>query len=317
LGPHVTQKGSLVSPDRLRFDFSQPTPISAAALRDIEDQVNARIRQNEEVVTRLMSPQEATNHGAMALFGEKYGDEVRVLFMGGREDKNEKGKEYFSVELCGGTHAKRTGDIALFKIISEGAVSSGVRRIEAVTGKAALDFYNQEEKILHAAAEALKAPQSELPGRITQLLDERKKLEKEVADLRQKVALGGGSGAASGGGEAPKQVNGVNFVSRVLADIPAKDLKPMADAFKAQVKSGVIALVSSFEGKVSIVVAVTEDLAKKFSAVDLVRIGAESVGGKGGGGRPDMAQAGGTDVAAMPQAIAAIESALAGSAKAA
>jgi alanyl-tRNA synthetase len=313
LGPHVAQKGSLVAPDKLRFDFSQPTPIPPQALAEIEDEVNRRIRMNDEVVTRLMSPQEAQANGAMALFGEKYGDEVRVLFMGGREDRNDKGKEFFSVELCGGTHAKRTGDIGLFKIIGETAVSSGVRRIEALTGAAALDWFNQEEKTLRAAADALKSPPAELPARIAQLVEERKKLEKEVADLRRQVALAGtgsGGGAQAGGGEAPKQVNGINFVSRVLADIPAKDLKPMADAFKAQVKSGVIALVSSAEGKVSIVVAVTDDLTKKISAVDLVKMGAEAVGGKGGGGRPDMAQAGGSDVGAMPQAIAAIERAL-------
>ena len=309
LGPHVTQKGSLVAPDRLRFDFSQPTPIPAQALAEIETEVNRRVRQNEEVVTRLMSPQEAEAKGAMALFGEKYGDEVRVLFMGGKEEKGEKGKEFFSVELCGGTHVKRTGDIAVFKIVSENAVSAGVRRIEALTGQAAIDYYNHEEKTLRDAAEALKTTTADLPARVAQLLEERKKLEKEVADLRRQSALGGG-GSSAGAAPVPKQISGVNFVSRVLIDIPAKDLKPMADAFKAQVKSGVIALAASFEDKVSIVVAVTDDLTKKFSAVDLVKAGAEPVGGKGGGGRPDMAQAGGTDTSAMPQAIAAIEKAL-------
>ena len=308
LGPHVTQKGSLVAPDRLRFDFSQPAPISAEALREIEDEVNRRIRMNEEVLTRLMTPKEATDQGAMALFGEKYGEEVRVLFMGGREERGEKGKEYFSVELCGGTHVKRTGDIAVFKIVSESAVSAGVRRIEALTGSAALDWYNQQEKTLRDAAEALKSPATELPARIAQLMEERKKLEREVADLRQKAALGGGGTSASA--EAPKQINGVNFVSRVLPNVPARDLKPMADAFKTQIKSGVIALAASFEDKVSIVVAVTDDLTKKFNAVELVKVGAEPVGGKGGGGRPDMAQAGGTDVAAMPKAIAAIQKAV-------
>ncbi|MDX2028659.1 MAG: alanine--tRNA ligase [Alphaproteobacteria bacterium] len=316
LGPHVTQKGSLVAPDRLRFDFSQPTPIPAETLREIEDEVNCRIRMNEEVVTRLMSPQEAMGQGAMALFGEKYGDEVRVLYMGGAEDRHALGKDYFSVEFCGGTHVRRTGDIMVFKIISEGAVAAGVRRIEALTGTAALDYFRQQEKALQAAADALKAPAGELPGRVAQLVDDRKRLEREVADLRRQVALGGGGSSASAS-EAPKQINGINFISRVLPDIPAKDLKPMADAFKAQVKSGVIALVASFEDKVSIVVAVTEDLTKQVSAVDLVKTGAEAVGGKGGGGRPDMAQAGGADVNAMPQAIAAIEKALESKAKAA
>ena len=308
LGDHVAQKGSQVAPNRLRFDFTQPTPISAEDLAVIEAEVNRRIRLNDKVETRSMSPQEAVEQGAMALFGEKYGDEVRVLFMGGREEKDAEGKEYFSVELCGGTHAKRLGDIGLFKITSESAVSSGVRRIEGVTGAAALAWLDAQGKLLHAASDALKAPAAELPARISQLVEDRKKLEREVADLRKQLALGGGaSGAAA---EAPRVVNGVNFISRVLTDVPAKDLKPMADAFKAQLKSGVVALVSSCEGKVSLVVAVTEDLVKQVSAVELVKLGAEQVGGKGGGGRPDMAQAGGADAAAMPQAIAAIEQAL-------
>ncbi|MFY9287415.1 MAG: alanine--tRNA ligase [Alphaproteobacteria bacterium] len=310
LGTHVTQKGSLVAPDKLRFDFSQPTPIAAKDIEEIELEVNNRIRQNDEVTTRLMTPKEATDNGAMALFGEKYGDEVRVLFMGGREDKNEQGKEHFSVELCGGTHVKRTGDIGLFKIVSESAVSSGVRRIEALTGAAALDWYNQQEKLLQSAADAAKAPASELPARVTQLIEDRKKLEREIADLRKQLALGGGGSVSGAAAEAPKQINGINFVGRILKDVPAKDLKPMADAFKGQIKSGVVALLSGADDKVSIVVAVTEDLVKRVSAVDLVKTGAEAVGGKGGGGRPDMAQAGGSDVSAMSKAIIAIEQAL-------
>jgi alanyl-tRNA synthetase len=299
LGDHVAQKGSLVAADRLRFDFAQPTPITAESLARIEAEVNRRIRLNTEIETRLMSPQEATEHGARALFGEKYGDEVRVLFIGGHEDN---GKHY-SVELCGGTHARRTGDIALFKILSETAVSAGVRRIEAVTGAAALAHIDAQEALLIKAAEALKAPAAELPARISQLVDDRKKLEREVADLRKQLALGG----SSGGAEAPKTINGIAFVSRVLSDVPAKDLKPMADEFKAQLKSGVIALAASFEGKVSLVVAVTEDLTKRVNAVDLVKTGAVCVGGKSGGGRPDMAQAGGSDASAMAKAIDAIE----------
>ncbi len=320
LGTHVTQKGSLVASDRLRFDFSQPTPIAADALAEIEAEVNKRIRLNEEVITRLMSPQEATAEGAMALFGEKYGDEVRVLFMGGREEKHDKvhdkGRDYFSVELCGGTHVKRTGDIGVFKIVSESAVSAGVRRIEALTGPGALAWFGDQEKILRQAADVLKASPSDVPHRVAQLVEERKKLEREVGDLRRQVALGGSS-ASSNVSEAPKQVNGINFVSRVLSDIPAKDLKPMADAFKTQIKSGVIVLISGFEGKVSLVVAVTDDLMKRFSAVDLVKVGAEAVGGKGGGGRPDMAQAGGSDVTSMSKAISAIERALEDKVKAA
>jgi alanyl-tRNA synthetase len=307
LGEHVAQKGSLVAPDRLRFDFAQNASIKSEDLADIEAEVNKRIRMNSEIETRLMSPEEAIKNGARALFGEKYGDEVRVLFMGGREPKSATGKEYFSVELCGGTHARRTGDIGLFKIVSEGAVSSGVRRIEAVTGTAALAWYNEQDALLKEAANALKAPAAEVPARIAQLVEDRKKLEREVADLRKQVALGGGS---SGAAEAPKVINGINLISRILTDVPAKDLKPMADEFKTQIKSGVIALASSFEGKVSLVVAVTPDLTKSISAVDLVKLGAEQVAGKGGGGRPDMAQAGGSDVAAMPKALAAIEEAL-------
>jgi len=317
LGTHVTQKGSLVTPDKLRFDFSQPTPIAAEDLAAVEADVNRRIRSNKEVLTRLMTPQDAMDHGAMALFGEKYGDEVRVLFMGDKEEKAANGKEYYSVELCGGTHAQRTGDIGLLKITSESAVSSGVRRIEAVTGAAALAWFAAQEKNLQAAADALKVSHADLPARVAQLLEDRKKLERDVADLRKQVALGGGSGGGAVSGEAPKQINGITFVSRVLTDIPAKDLKPMADAFKQQVKSGVIALVASFEGKVSVVVAVTEDLVGKVSAVELVKLAAEQVGGKGGGGRPDMAQAGGSDPAAMPNAITALEKALAGKAAAA
>ncbi len=314
LGDHVAQKGSSVAHDRLRFDFAQPTPIAPEIIAEVEAEVNRRIRMNDKVETRLMSPQEAVEQGAQALFGEKYGEEVRVLFMGGREEKNAQGKEYFSVELCGGTHAKRTGDIGLFKIISESAVSAGVRRIEAVTGAAALAWLDAQGTLLNAAADALKAPAAELPTRIGQLVDDRKRLEREVVDLRKQVALGGGG---AGSAEAPRVINGVNFISRILTDVPAKDLKPMADAFKAQVKSGVVALASGFEGKVSLVVAVTEDLTSRVSAVDLVKLAAEQVGGKGGGGRPDMAQAGGADVSALPKAIAAIEAALQGKDKAA
>ncbi|MDD5585359.1 MAG: alanine--tRNA ligase [Alphaproteobacteria bacterium] len=307
LGTHVTQKGSLVTPDRFRFDISQPVPIPAAVLAEVEAEVNRRIRMNEEVHTRLMSPDDAVKEGAMALFGEKYGEEVRVVSMGLEHGGS---RANFSVELCGGTHVKRTGDIGLLKVVSESALAAGVRRIEGLTGAGALAYFAEQEKYLNDVAEALKAPPAEVASRVAQLVDERKKLEREVTDLRRQSAMGGGAGASAV--EAPKQVNGVNFISRVLNDLPAKDLKPMADAFKTQVKSGVIALVSSFEGKVSLVVAVTDDLTKKVSAVDLVKAGAEVLGGKGGGGRPDMAQAGGTDASAMPKAIAAIEKALAG-----
>lgn len=308
LGTHVTQKGSLVTPDRLRFDISQPTPISAEILAEVEAEVNRLIRENSIVETRLMSPQEAMDHGAMALFGEKYGEEVRVVSMGGAS--SEAGRYAFSVELCGGTHVSRTGDIGVLKILSESAVAAGVRRIEAVTGAGALAHFIEQDKLLTSVAETMKAPVGELPARVAHMVEERKKLEREVADLRRQVAMGGG--AVQGGAEEAKKIGGVSFISRVLTDLPAKDLKPMADAFKQQVGSGVIALAASCEGKVSLVVAVTDDLKGRISAVDLVKVGAEALGGKGGGGRPDMAQAGGNDSAAMPAAIAAIEAKMAG-----
>lgn len=305
LGDHITQKGSMVSPDRLRFDISQPVPIGREALDEVEREINEIILRNDEVTTTLMSPDEAVEQGAQALFGEKYGDEVRVLAMGGPDDK----KQAFSVELCGGTHVSRAGDIGLIKIISESAVAAGVRRIEALTGVGAFDYLAKKERTLHDVCEALGFPQDEIEIRVVCLRDDFKEAEKLIADLRQKLALSGG---ASNDSAAPKQVAGINFISRVLTDIPAKDLKPMADAFKKQVGSGVIALASSCEGRVSLVVAVTEDLTSKISAVNLVRVGAEALGGKGGGGRPDMAQAGGTDASAMPAAIEAIETKLAG-----
>ena len=306
LGDHVTQKGSQVTAERLRFDASQPTPIGREALAAIEAEVNRRIRANEDVSTRLMSPQEAMDQGAMALFGEKYGEEVRVVAMGGIEPNGKA----FSVELCGGTHVRRTGDIGVFKIVGEGAVAAGVRRIEAVTGAGALAWFAEQETLLKDVAEALKVAPAKAAAQATQLVEERRKLEREVAELRRQVAVGGGASSASD--VAPRQINGVNFISRILKDVPAKDLKPMADAFTAQVKSGVVVLMAAFEGKVSLVVAVTSDMTKRFSAVDLVKVGAEALGGKGGGGRPDMAQAGGTDVEAMPKAVEAIETALKG-----
>jgi len=308
LGTHVAQKGSLVTPDRLRFDISQPVPIGADVLAEVEAEVNRLIRKNEDVSTRLMTPKEAMAEGAMALFGEKYGEEVRVVSMGGADSD---GRLAFSIELCGGTHVRRTGDIGLIKIISESAVSAGVRRIEGVTGAGALAFFAQQEKNLHDIAETLKSPPADAPSRVVQLVEDRKKLEREVADLRRQVAMGGGTASSTGSSEAPKQIAGINFISRILHDMPAKDLKPMADAFKTQIKSGVVTLVSSCDGKVSLVVAVTDDLTGRISAVDLVKVGAEALGGKGGGGRPDMAQAGGVNDDAMPAAVDVIEKALA------
>jgi alanyl-tRNA synthetase len=298
LGPHVTQKGSLVAPDRLRFDISHPKPISEIEISRVEHDVNAEIRGNSGATTRLMTPDEAIASGAMALFGEKYGDEVRVLAMGGEDSKP------FSVELCGGTHVRRTGDIGLFKIVSEGAVAAGVRRIEALTGEAARGYLLEEERLLRESAAALKANPAELPARIQALLDDRRKLERELAEARQALVSGAGSKAEA------KQVNGIPIVVRRLDGVPAGNLRAMVDGMKKELGSGVAALVSVTDGKVALAVGVTEDLTKRVSAVDLVRAGAAAVGGKGGGGRPDMAQAGGPDAAQADQALAAIEQAL-------
>jgi len=300
LGEHVTQKGSLVAPDRLRFDFSHPKAMTAEEIAAVESEVNARVRLNTDVVTRFMTPKEAVADGALALFGEKYGDQVRVVAMGGDEQAR------FSIELCGGTHVRRTGDIGLLKIIGESAVGSGVRRIEALTGEAAIAYMDAQERRLAEAAAALRVSPADVPARVTALVEERKKLERELAEARRKLASGGGAE-----GPAFKEVAGVRLASRLLADVPAKELKPMADDLKKQIGSGVIALASSAEGKASLVVAVTSDLTGRFDAVRLVRAGSEALGGKGGGGRPDMAQAGGPNVAALADALAAIETAIA------
>lgn len=303
LGEHVTQKGSLVSPGRMRFDVSHPKPILPEEMAEVEAAVNAQIRGNSPVTTRLMDPEQAVKTGAMALFGEKYGDEVRVVSMG------RDGEAVYSTELCGGTHVGRTGDIGLFKVVSESAVAAGVRRIEALTGAGAQAYLSEQEKMLHATAALLKAPPAEVPARVTALIEERRKLERELAEVRRKLASGGG--VASGGGEV-KDVKGVKFAPRLLADMPAKDLKGLADDIKQQIGSGVVALVSVADGKASLVVGVTEDLAGRISAVDLVRAGSAALGGKGGGGRPDMAQAGGPDADKAAEALSAIETALAG-----
>ncbi|MCC7017061.1 MAG: alanine--tRNA ligase [Rhodospirillales bacterium] len=307
LGAHVTQKGSLVAPDRLRFDISHPKTVGAGELADVEVDVNRQIRLNEAVVTRLMDPEDAVKAGAMALFGEKYGSEVRVVSMGaGAEAAAKDGSHPFSVELCGGTHVKRTGDIGLLHIVGESAVGAGVRRIEAVAGESAAAHFRAQESWLREAADALRVQPAEVPGRLAALLEERKKLERELAETRQKLATGGT------GSQEVKEIKGVRFVPRLLEGVPARDLKPMADVIKKNIKSGVVALVSVEEGRASLVVGVTDDLTKRISAVELVRAGASSVGGKGGGGRPDMAQAGGPDGAKGADALKAIETALAG-----
>ena len=305
LGEHVTQKGSLVSAERLRFDISQPVGLTQDDIAAVEKEVNRRILANSEVITRLMSPDEARRMGAMALFGEKYGDEVRVVSMGGPHGELDRD---YSIELCGGTHVRRTGDIGLLKIVAEGAVAAGVRRIEALTGTGAEAWLSERDHLLTEAASVLKVRPEEVPTRLAALVDERRKMERELAELRRQVAMAGGS--KSEGGEA-KDIGGVKYAARVVEGLPAKDLKPMADELKKQVGSGVVVLIAANEGKASIVVGVTDDLTARLSAVDLVRVGAEALGGKGGGGRPDMAQAGGPDATLAPAAVEAIEQAIA------
>jgi len=304
LGGHVTQKGSLVAADRLRFDFSQPTALTAEDIAAIEAEVNAEIRHNEAVTTRLMTPDDAIAAGAMALFGEKYGDEVRVLSMG-----RLSGGRNYSVELCGGTHVRATGDIGLFRIVSEGAVSSGVRRIEALTGEGARRWLVGREDALKNAAGLLRTTPDEVEARVAALLDERRKLERELAEAKKALALGGGGGAAPA---ADEEVGGVRFSGQVLDGLDPKDLRGLLDQAKQRLGSGVAAIVAVNEGKASIAAAVTDDLTGQVSAVDLVRAGVAALGGKGGGGRPDMAQGGGPDGSKAAEAIAAVRAVLAG-----
>jgi len=308
LGAHVTQKGSLVAPDRLRFDYSQPVPPSSEDLAVVAEDVNKRIRGNAEVATRLMTPDEAVKQGALALFGEKYGEEVRVVSMGGEDDG-----VHFSTELCGGTHVRRTGDIGHFKIVSDGAVAAGVRRIEALTGAAADAYIAQQDRLIGETASALRVQPAELPQRVAGLLEERKRLERELMEARKRLATGGGGG----GDDSVKDVAGVKLAARLLDDVPAKELKGMADALKQQIGSGIVALVARSEERASLVVGVTADLTGRFNAVDLARLGSESLGGKGGGGRPDMAQSGGPDASRAQAALTAIEQAVRAAGKAA
>ena len=294
-GAHVTQKGSLNAPDRLRFDVSQPTPMPRAALDEVERVVNARIRDNSPVTTRLMTPEAAVGQGAMALFGEKYGDEVRVVSMGG------EGPQAFSVELCGGIHVQRTGDIGLFRIVSEGAVAAGVRRIEAVAGEAAIAQVMQAEQRLQELAATLRVPPAELPARVTQLLDDRSRLEKQVSELQRKLASGAG---------ATETIAGITLAAR-LNDLPARELKPVAEAIAQEIGSGVVALVSTAEGKASVVVLVTSDLAGRADAVELARAASAALGGKGGGGKPGLAQGGGPDATRAEAALDQIRALLA------
>ncbi|WP_375290439.1 alanine--tRNA ligase [Qipengyuania sp.] len=305
LGEHVTQKGSLVAEDRFRFDFSHPRPLSEEDIAAVEAEVNAEIRANEQVGTRLMSPDEAVEAGALALFGEKYGEEVRVLSMGRRRD----GSRNYSVELCGGTHVRATGDIGLFKIVSESAVSSGVRRIEALTGEAALQWLNARDEAVRAIAGALKTSPDDAASRVSALVDERKRLEKELSEAKKALALGGGGGASPV--QADENVAGVAFSGQVIEGLEPRELRPLLDQAKQRMGSGVAAICAVNDGKAAFAVAVTDDLTDRYSAVELVRVGVEALGGKGGGGRPDMAQGGGPDGEKASAAIAAVKDALA------
>ena len=301
LGTHVTQKGSLVAPDYFRFDFSHPKAMTREEIDAVEAEVNAQIRSNEPVTTRLMTPDDAIAAGAMALFGEKYGDEVRVLSMGQFEAGD------YSVELCGGTHVRALGDIQLLKIISESAVSSGIRRIEALTGEAARRWLGDRDAKLREAASALKAAPDEVPARVAALVEDRKRLEKELADARKAIAMGGGTKAESAG---PEQVGGRAFLGQVVDGLDPKSLRSEIDALKQRVGSGVAALVAVNEGRGSVAVGVTEDLAGQVDAVALVRAAVAALGGQGGGGRPDMAQGGGPDGSKAREALAAVKDAL-------
>ncbi|MBA4788126.1 MAG: alanine--tRNA ligase [Rhizobiales bacterium] len=305
LGDHVAQKGSLVAPDRLRFDFSHPKPMSDNELAEVEEIVNAYVLRNEPVETRLMAVDDAITSGARALFGEKYGDEVRVVTMGTDSGNGAP----FSVELCGGTHVKRTGDIGLVTVVGESAVASGVRRVEALTATQARHYLNGANAALQAAAATLKAPVGEVDARIAALVDERRKLERELSDARRKLAMGGGGDS----GPAITEVAGTRYLRILMEGADPKDLKSIVDQGKTKIGSGIVAVANvAADGKGALVVGVTGDLAGRFDAQKLVRVGVEALGGKGGGGRPDMAQGGGPEGAKADAALAAIEAALAG-----
>ena len=301
LGTHVAQKGSLVAPERLRFDVSHSHAMTPEELAEAERAVNAQIRGNGSVETRLMTPDEAIAEGAMALFGEKYGDEVRVVSMG-----TEDGDKTYSIELCGGTHVRALGDIGVFKIVGESAVSSGVRRVEALTGEAARQWLNARDEKLREAATALKTAPDDVPARVIALIEERRRLERELAEVKKALALGGGSG----GPAATETVGGVAFVGQVLDGFEAKGLRGAVDDAKSRLGSGVAVLVAVNDGRASVAVGVTADLAAQISAVDLLRQAVAVLGGQGGGGRPDMAQGGGPDGGKAADAVAAVRALL-------
>jgi alanyl-tRNA synthetase len=302
LGTHVAQKGSLVAPERLRFDFSHPKPIAEEEIAAIEDMANAIVLQDSPVETRLMDRDSALSIGAMALFGEKYGDEVRVVSMGTALQGDKAGKTY-SAELCGGTHVNRTGEIGLVTVISEGAVSAGVRRLEALTGSAARRYLAQQDRRVREIAAKLKSRPDEVLPRIDALVEDRRRLERELADARKKLAMGGGDGATS---PAFRQIGDIKVLARSVQGVAPKDLRGLVDQGKQQVGSGVVAIIGVNDGKAGLVVGVTDDLIDRISAVDLARLGSEALGGSGGGGRPGLAQAGGPDGGKAEIALKAI-----------
>lgn len=304
LGDHVTQKGSLVDDEKLRFDFSHQKAVTPEQLMQIETEVNAMVLRNEAVTTQLMTPEAAVEEGAMALFGEKYGDEVRVLSMGTNEGNN------YSVELCGGTHVRRLGDIGLIKVTGEAAVASGVRRIEGLTGIGAKAHLDAQAALLADAAAVLKTPSRDLPTRIAALVDERKKLDRELTEAKKALALSGGSGASEG----PKveDIGGVKFLGQALEGVSGKDLPGLLDDAKAQVGSGVVAFACNSDGKAAVAIGVTDDMTGTINAADLIKVAVEAVGGKGGGGRPAMARGGGPNGADVAKAIEAVKAKLAG-----
>jgi alanyl-tRNA synthetase len=315
LGDHIAQRGSLVAPDRLRFDFVHPKPITPEELSRVEDIANDVVLENDEVTTRLMALDDARGAGARALFGEKYGDEVRVVSMGKVAREHGSNALGWSVELCGGTHVRRTGDIGLISVTGESAVASGVRRIEALTGRHARKHANDTMALAKTAAGELRTSIDDMPARIASLMEERKKLERDLSDARKKLAMGGGASASSGPAAAAgvRDVGNVKLMARAVEGIEMKDLKSLADDGKKQLGSGVVAIVGvTADGKAGVVVGVTSDLTSRYNAVDLVRVASEALGGKGGGGRPDMAQAGGPDGAKADAALSAIEKAMAG-----
>lgn len=313
LGDHIAQRGSLVAPDRLRFDFVHPKPITPEELARVEDIANDVVLENDEVTTRIMAVDDAREAGARALFGEKYGDEVRVVSMGKQSREHGQNALGWSVELCGGTHVRRTGDIGLISVTSESAVASGVRRIEALTGRHARKHANDTMALAKTAASELRTSIEDVPARIAALMEERKKLERALSDARKKLAMGGGASAGNGAAGGVREAGGVKLLARAVEGVETKDLKSLVDDGKKQIGSGVVAIVGVTEdGKAGIVVGVTADLTARFNAVELVRKGSEVLGGKGGGGRPDMAQAGGPDGAKANAALSAIEQAMAG-----